>query len=383
MHFYDGSVKKIIDEVETSNLADTSCASHLLQCRSLGTLSPGFVEAKSKDNRKQYSQNLKKTEDSSTHGTEKTSKLEISTGPIRRIRRPTMIRRPKLIGKSVEGAAMQAMAASRKRASTNQFKSKTNPAKGTKLPTRPSFNRGATRAGENVVGKVDSSLIRSPARDNWSQDEEKDETLSRVKNDFSSLCSTANGQSERLSSIQSKARLQLVDIWWPQTLTHIISMSVANFLISIAPNSWNDVCALPPLPGGVRDVFIPTLARYLVALTPGLELLPVSSPLNRMNKRIDSMLLCTDVRNIHSTKCCAITRISIVDSNSNNRRSIPIVRSEGWILNLRRRPKKAQQVKRYGRIKSSHFTEKDSAAMDKVLTDIHVSFTNRISKFTY
>jgi hypothetical protein len=41
-----------------------------------------------------------------------------SNAPPRKIRRPTFIRRPKLIGKSVEGAAMQAMAASRARAST-------------------------------------------------------------------------------------------------------------------------------------------------------------------------------------------------------------------------------------------------------------------------
>lgn len=373
------SIKKIIHEAETSKLADASRASHLLQRRSLGKLSPGFVEANSKSNKKQSSQNLKKTEDSSTQGTEKTPKIEISTtttGPRRRIRRPTMMRRPKLIGKSVEGAAMQAMAASRQRASTNHFKSKTNPTKGTKLATRPPVNKESNKARPNVV---DSSLIRSPA---GSQEEETDETLSQVKNDFTRLCSAVQGQSERLSSTQSKARLQLLDIWWPQTPSQIIPLSVANFLLSIAPNAWNDVCALPPLPGGVLDVFIPTFARYLAALTPGLELLPVSSSLNGTNKRIDSLLLCTDIRNIRGTKCCAITRISIIDSSSNRQR-IPMVRSEGWILNLRRRSKAAQQVKRHGRIKSSYFTEKDSAGMDKVLTDVHVSFTYRNFKLTY
>jgi len=375
------SIKKIIHEAETSKLANTSRASHLLQRRSLGILSPAFVEAKSKSNKKQSSQNLKKIEDSSTQESEKTPKIEISTtttttGPRRRIRRPTMMRRPKLIGKSVEGAAMQAMAASRQRASTNHFKSKTNPTKGTKLATRPPVNKESNKARVNVV---DSSLIRSPA---GSQEEETDETLSRVKNDFTRLCSAAQGQPERLSSTQSIARLQLLDIWWPQTPSQIIPVSVANFLISIAPNAWNDVCALPPLPGGVLDVFIPTFARYLVALTPSLELLPVSSSLNGTNKRIDSLLLCTDIRNIRGTKCCAITRISIINSSSNRQR-IPMVRSEGWILNLRRRSKAAQQVKRHVRIKSSYFTEKDSAGMDKVLTDVHVSFTYRNFKLTY
>ena len=372
------SVKTMLHEVDASNLADTSRASHLLQHRSLGMLSPGFVEAPNKNRIQQSSQNLEKL---STQGNDKNTKIEISTnGPTRRIRRPTMIRRPKLIGKSVEGAAMHAVAASRKRASTNQFKSKTSSTTGTKMPTKPQSNRDPTRARANAVGKTESNLIRPLARVHRVQEEERDEALTRVLDDFACLCSTARVQLGRLSFIQSKARLQLADIWWPQSLTQIIPKSVAGFLISIAPNAWNDVCALPPLPGGVFDIFIPTLARWIVALTPGLELLSVSSSSNQINKRIDSLLLCTDIRNIRGSKCCAITRISVLDSKSTRQR-LPIVRSEGWILNLRRRPKTAQKVKRHAKMRSSYFTEKDSAGMDKVLADVHVSFNSHSCKF--
>ena len=365
------SVKTMLHEVNASNLADTSRDSYLLQRRSLGSLSPGLVEATKKKRTQQTPQNL---ENPSIKGKEKNVKIEISTnGPRRRIRRPTMIRRPKLIGKSVEGAAMQAMAASRKRASTNQFKSITNPSAGNKVPVRPQINKDPGKVRASTVGKTEPNSIRSQARPRRVQEEESDETLTRVLNDFSCLCSRPLGQLGRLNLRQSRARLRLADIWWPQSPSQIIPKSVANFLISIAPNAWNDVCALPPLPGGVLDIFIPTLARWIVALTPGLELLSVSSSLNQVNKRIDTLLLCTEIRNIRGSKCCAITRISVVDSKSTKHR-LPLVRSEGWILNLRRRPKASNKMKRRENMRSSYLTEKDSAAMDKVLTDVHVSF---------
>lgn len=364
----------MLHEVNVSNLADTSRASNQLQRRSLGWLSPGFVEAPSKRRTQQPS---KKSEEKATKRIDSNTNVKVPTNePARRIRRPTMIRRPKLIGKSVEGAAMQAMAASRKRASTNQFKSKTNPtATGAKAPMRSQPNREPGRFRSNVG--TESNLARSEPRTHRVQTEQKDENLTHVLNDFSSLCSRTHGQLTRLNSAEAKARLQLADVWWPQIPSQTIPKSVAEFLISKAPNAWNDVSALPPLPSGVLDIFIPTLARWIVALTPGLELLSVSSSSsNNGNNKIDSLLLSTEIRNVHGTKCCAILRISLIKFQSSKHR-IPIVRSEGWILNLRRRPKDSKaskKVKRYTNMRSSHVMEKDSAGMDKVLVDIHVSF---------
>jgi hypothetical protein len=365
------SIKIKFHEVDASYLADTSRASHLLQRRSLGHLSPGFVEATKKKISHQSSNNV---EIQPIQDNNKNTKIETSTNVrTRRIRRPTMIRRPKLIGKSVEGAAMQAVAASRKRASTNQFKNKANSSTGT---TRAQGNRDPARARANAAGNMESNLMRSQTRAHRLVEEEKrDETLIRVVNDFFSLCSTAHGQLGRLSFIQSKARLKLADIWWPLSASQSVPKSVADFLMLLAPNAWNNVCALPPIPGGVSDIFIPTLARWIVAIKPGLELLSVSSSSNQTNqtsKRIDSILLCTEIRNIRGTKCCAITRISVLNSKCTRQRH-PIVRSEGWILNLRRRPKASKRNRRQSNTRSSYFTEKDSAGMDKVLTDVHVS----------
>ena len=361
------SVKTKFHEIDILNLTDTTHASHLLQRRSLRNLSPAFIEAKTKKRMQQLSKNV---ENRPAQDNDKKANIETSSsGPTRRIRRPTMIRRPKLIGKSVEGAAMQAVAASRKRASTNQFKNKTSSSTGT---VRAQSSRDSTRVRANI-GKTGSTLTRSQNRVHRQvQEEKRDENLIRVVNDFFSLSSMGHVKLQRLNFIQSRARLKLADIWWPQSASQSIPKSVADFLTLLAPNAWNDVCALPPIPGGISNIFIPALARWIVATKPGLELLSVS--LNETSKRIDSILLCTEIRKIRDTKCCAITRISVVDPK-NTRQRHPLVRSEGWILNLRRRPKTSRRHLQQTMTKSSYFTEKDSAGMDKVLTDVYVSTT--------
>lgn len=364
--FHLFSLKTKFLEVDTSNLTDTSRGSNLLQRRSLGNLSPGFVEATTKKRTQQPARNI---ETQSKQEKDKTKNIETpSSGPTRRIRRPTMIRRPKLIGKSVEGAAMQAVAYGRKRASTNQFKNKTSSTTGT---ARTQLNSDRARARGTTVRKIEPTLARSQ---NKVQEKKRDDNWVRVVNDFLSLSSATQGKLGLLSFIQSKARLKLADIWWPRSASQIIPKSVAELLVLLSPSAWNNVCALPPLPGGVSDTFIPTLARWIVAIKPGLQILSVSSSSSQPNKRIDSMLLCTEVRNIRGTKCCGITRLSLTESKSTRQRRT-LVRSEGWILNLRRRPKASKKNRRQTNAKSSYFTEKDAAGMDKVLADVYVSTT--------
>lgn len=339
----------------------------MLQRRSLGNLTPGLVEATTK---KRTQPSPRKTEARPKQETDKNKTIEPPpSGRTRRIRRPTTIRRPKLIGKSVEGAAMQAVAYGRKRASTNQFKNKTGSTTGT-LKTQ--LNADRARARSNIPGKTNPNLIRSQSKvDRLVHEQRRDENWLRVLNDFSSLLTT-NGKHRRLSFVHSAARQKLADIWWPKSASQYIPAAIAEFLVLLSPTSWNNVCALPPLPGGISDTFIPTLARWVVAIKPGLQVLSVSSSANQANGRIASMLLCTEIRNIRGTKCCGISRLSLTDTKSTRQRRL-LVRSEGWILNLKRRPKASKKNRRQTNAKSSLFTEKDAAGMDKVLTDVYVS----------
>jgi hypothetical protein len=73
-----------------------------------------------------------------------------NSGPTRRIRRPTTIRRPKLVGKSVEGGAMQAMAASREKARA--------PPKGpSKTPTKKAAPTANKAVAATSLAKVEIS----------------------------------------------------------------------------------------------------------------------------------------------------------------------------------------------------------------------------------
>jgi hypothetical protein len=300
--------------------------------------------------------------------------------PARRIRRPSTIRRPKLIGKSVEGAAMQAVAASRKRASSNQFKN---------LPSQ------VIKPGGRGVTLRDPSKIAhgrpiAPARSASDQSKvphaanikiKEDSKISRVKNDFLNLRESKQLQLRRWGSLQQNARLHLMNVWWPRSPSHSIPSSILEFLMAIAPKGWEDICSLPPLPGQVTGAFISTFASWVVGLTPGLKLVHTVEPQGTRNGTSPSpVFLCSPIRNVRGTKCCAVVRISLGPAPT-PRRSPPTVRAEGWILNLPRRSVTAQRRRPDSNHKSALLSNRDSAGMDKLMTGVHVSWCRAL--FSY
>jgi hypothetical protein len=364
----------LLREADTANLAIAGRISHSLQQKSLHTLSPGFVDTKVDRRVKTTAAQLPPKPKPKFEASDEPKTLEHSsnTTPIRRIRRPTMIRRPKLIGQSIEGSAMQAVAASRKRASTNQFKNKTSP-----KPIRSPITRDANlpRPGLTSSAEVGSDRKLKKSINSLDQNEETDGILALVMADNVRLCTTDYGQLRRLSSLHREGRIRLTDLWWPRSLAQSIPLSVANYLISSAPKGWTDICSFPPLPGGVENVFIPSIARWIVALTPGLSVLSVSSAANVPEK--NSLLLCSNIKNVRGSKCFTVVRIAISQAKK-SRLHAPFVSCEGWVLNLPRRSNTAQKSKKAkpnASMKTTSVMEKDSAGMDKTLTDVHVSLT--------
>lgn len=295
--------------------------------------------------------------------------------PPRRIRRPVSIRRPKLVGKSVEGAAMQAVAASRKRASSNQFKNVGN----APLIKRPPTNQNvqdSTKAsiGRPPIGKADqaSKIPPHPLQTvrNQREHEERDETLLRAKDDFKMLCSIKHGGLRRLSALQRGATIMLANVWWPRKQNQTIPSTVAKFIVSKTPMAWSDACAFPLLPGETMvDMFVPVFSRWITTFTPGLEILPlVSTKASGTNS--DSVFLSSGIRNVRGCKCLAVVKITKTPSRSVGHN---IVRCEGWVLNLPRRSVEEQRSKLNANSTSLLSLEKDSAGMDKLTSDLHVS----------
>jgi hypothetical protein len=362
----------VLREADNATVTKSGQVSHELQMRSLGVLSPGRMEAKPKKLKHQPSQKQEANKGSkeSLVETEGTSETFSVAPPVRRIRRPTTIRRPKLIGKSVEGAALQAVAASRKRASSNQFKNKMGPASGIK-GVRGTVSRELPKSGAVLSGSTRGTISSSEERSSESKRQisrDHDEKLTRVQIDYLNLLVAKRQQECVQSSLHQSSRLLLADIWWPRDNSQHIPQSVAKLLVSTAPKGWSDTCALLPIPGGMSQIFISTFARWIAALSTGLEMASlqpsVVSP--------DEVLLCSAIRNVRGSKCCAIVKISLL-RNSISRQNSTAVMTEGWVLNLPRRSVASQRRKADANLRSSALMEKDSAGIDMLLTETHVS----------
>ena len=298
--------------------------------------------------------------------------------PARKIRRPISIRRPKLIGKSVEGAALQAVAASRARASSNHFK---NVASGSAQSKRPPRDVASARdprkaSSRTPSRRVDASLKDAPRSSQLSRrqsDQTKwDETLVRVTRDFCQVSTLINGFTHQRSSLQRTALKLLASTWWPCKQAQDIPQSVGEFIVSKTPVAWSDARLLPPLPQKMQEVFTASFARWIAAWTPGLELLPISSKQSSVKGHSDTVLLSSEIKNVRGCKCLAVVMISRKHAK-NHRIGKPIVRCEGWVLNLPRRAKSERRRIFDLNSTSMQVQEKDSAGMDKLASDLHVS----------
>jgi hypothetical protein len=286
------------------------------------------------------------------------------------------MRRPKLIGKSVEGAAMQAVAASRARASTSRFKTPPPPTQ----PKRPPRDSGPARdiikaaplrkPAPNSDASLTESSRSSQGFRSQKEPQKRDDILSRVSNDFRLLSSSNASITRRLSSVQREALLALSNVWWPRKDRQTIPKSIGEFLLSKSPITWSDACFIPPLPTRMSDIFPLAFSNWIAAWTPGLAILPLP-PTNSPSKLPDAVFLSSEIKNVRGCKCLAVVRITRI-RGSKTGKTKAIVRCEGWVLNLPRRSK-MDQIKTFDSNATSMLSkEKDSAGMDKLASDLHV-----------
>ena len=184
------SVTSRLQDLETSYHEETANLSHSLQFMSLRLLSPNTKLNTSGRRDESISRiaDVSREQGKATIPSDRKAGLPVHPQPLqvtpaRRIRRPVAIRRPKLTGKSVEGAAIHAVAASRKRASSNQFKNVASSA-----PVRRTSSTTVAREPSKPTVIQDPGAKRlgrpPPARRSVKEKRPKDEKMVKVRADF-------------------------------------------------------------------------------------------------------------------------------------------------------------------------------------------------------
>ena len=355
-----------MSEMDQVFLKGASQAMESLQFRTLKILSPpteGLTRSlpASSHNRKPESA---KTE-SRAQNNEVVAAGELpNRGPKPRINRPTSIRRPKLVGKSVEGAAMHAVAASRARASNKQRFGRGGAPVGASRPQKGQRD-GDTRGAKGAAGveKKESRVAQVPMK----QSRPVDKALVSARTRFDSLLSQSGSTARQFSLQQWVAMKSLASLWWPFKEKSIIPRSVADFFVRHSPRTWQDARELPPVPQNLVSSLVLTLAHTIRLWNPGTVFMPVPS---QDTAKGNSVLLMSEVKSVRSCRCVAVFKVGISKFGGKGRKKL-VLRSQGWLVTL---PRHQQPGQRRERPMSLVLAEKDSAAFDKLTTDVHVSW---------
>ena len=292
----------------------------------------------------------------------------------KRLNRPTNIRRPKLIGKSVEGAAMHAITASRARASNKQrFRGTT--AKGSGQPSK-----GPRNDGQSDSNRSSPSTKVSPTKSSGPQTvidqqpkEKRDEALEAAKKKLELFRDTSRAPLMLTHIRHIDAVQRLASLWWPSQPKESIPpipRSVGEFYLSQSPCAWTDVCGLLTIPARLVESFPVSLARTISIWNPSISLLQLTTqdPSDGVAAFLMGELRCT-----RSCKCVAVFKLSSSRAGAKGHQSA-IIRSTGWVLTLPRHSGgDRSRHERHTATTSLSLVEKDSAALDKLTTDLHVS----------
>lgn len=359
-----------MSEMDQGFLKGASQAMESLQSRTLRILSP-HTEGLTRNlppashDRKSEATNRESQVQNNTGGSLGESP---NRGPKPRISRPTSIRRPKLVGKSVEGAAMHAVAASRARASNKQRFGRGGAPVGASQSQKgqpESDNSGPKRASVNE--KKESRVLKDPLK----ASRPADKALVSVKTKFDFLFNQSDPVARRYSLQQWAVMKSLVALWWPVEEKSVIPRSVLEYFLRQSPRCWQDARELPPVPPNLVNTLVLTLAHTIRLWNPGVVFMPVPS---RDIGRANSVFLMSEVKNVRSCRCVAIFKVGISKFGLKGRKKL-VLRSQGWVVTLPRHQQTGQSKER---TLSFSVLEKDSAAFDKLTTDVHVSWRHYI-----
>jgi hypothetical protein len=306
--------------------------------------------------------------------------------PVRRIARPTIMRRPKLIGKSVEGAAMHAVAASRARAKSNAFKGSSTGGSAT-APSPKGQHTESKPAAPSTPTKQSSKTTRPVrGRETLATTVQDDKQLGRVRKDLNSLSQVGVGSLIREHTIQAEAVRSVTMLWWSIKRKQSMPLSVADFILSHCSQVWSDASELLRLPTTVLKSFPISFGQALSAWTPGLRLMTLT-PNNSdptVSLQGSPVLLMGAIRSVRNCKCFGIVKVSTVTRRIAGKRKT-MVTCGGWVLTLPRRTKKSDDIRqKTGPMSNARLTlERDATGMDKLATDLRKTLPLESMVFDY
>lgn len=355
------SLTSRLTDKDASFLAATGQSVASLQQRSMGRLAPPVGESKQRrpkaniPNAGSTKQTKARPAPSDVAPPRDEPESSDYQRPVPRVKRPQMIRRPILVGKSVEGSAMHAVARSRARASANRFRGGSQTGSSAAGAGNAPKDDPATRKS-TVTGSAKSIPLppRAPAAPASLKPEDKD--LEKVKTTIKASASTPGIVQQ--PSLCAAAYRTVTKAFWPLKTKHDVSLPVADFIFSIAPLVWYDVSEMLPVPVKVLRAFIVSLGQTVSAWTPGLTVVPIRSG----NEAENVFFLIGKVRNVRNSKCCVAVKLSMMTFRVSGREKT-VVASEGRILTLPRRR---------GNIPTTQaWIEHDSAGLNKLAADTH------------
>ena len=349
-----------IQEKETQILISTRESVGSLQRRSLRMLSP-FTDGREQESCRTSMRTHQYTADSipdlrtsdSVPSISERSDTNRSTTRRRLIRRPTNIRRPKLVGKSMEGAAAHAVAASRARASSNLFKNVPSTVS-TEGPTRKHVH--ANRKGVPPLAKPPGVLPRVGGRQVMpSMTARENKEVMSLRKYYEMTLGVGQSRFHNEHIVASEASTYSV---WPLKSRRDIPLPVAEAVLQEGGLLQTDFSELLPLPPIQAKMFVAALANKLVSWNPKLSIVPI----REQKETTSSFMLSGQIRAVRYCKCVVIMRISIVQVKHRSR--CAFLSLESFLLTLPRREKDKKPASKGRRYHSCELGERDAMGTD-------------------
>jgi hypothetical protein len=356
-------------EKDRTMLKSAAASADSLQLRALRALSPPTEGLGKKLSNEGTNPRNDENQASSVHSNDAQSgDVSDGRGSKPRISRPTFIRRPKLVGKSVEGAAMQAVAASRARASNKQrFPSRGTMTAGTSNQPQKVARDATTRESARLAsGDIENKTPGAPSLSTSQAMLESDASLVAARKAFCELLAGPSTILRGWSSQRLHAMQKLAKSWWPRKDITTIPRSVCEFIVSRSPRTWSDVREVPPVCPRLLNSLSISLAQTIRMWNPGILLVPV--PSQDMGKS-NSALLMSEMRAVRSCRFVVIVKIGIFQVGGKGRQR-NLLRVQGWLVSM---PRHLKDSRNECWIMSTALSEKDAAGVDKLAMELHVS----------